>query len=198
MIPDHIEDESYSIVQTRDNGFAICGRAKAARPNQFDALLMKTDGSGNPQWLWIVPGDSIDEAHSVAVDFSGDILVAGWTKAFVVQPVDPANLFVAKFSPAGNFIWSFSYGWINGAEKVVDDRSLVPTFDSGCVVCGPTTSVGQVRQGILSGRSVMAGLTVRKRSLTTVRWYQHLIVVVLYVGQRPVLVRVSQTPIFSL
>ncbi|MCR4423711.1 MAG: hypothetical protein QHH29_04755 [bacterium] len=142
MIPDHIEDESYSIVQTRDNGFAICGRAKAARPNQFDALLMKTDGSGNPQWLWIVPGDSIDEAHSVAVDFSDDILVAGWTKAFVVQPVDPANLFVAKFSPAGNFIWSFSYGWINGAEKVVDDRSLVPTFDSGCVVCGPTTSVG--------------------------------------------------------
>ncbi len=142
MSPNHMEDESYSIVQTRDGGFAICGRAKATQPNQFDALLMKTDGSGNPQWLWIVPGDSTDEAYSVAVDFNGDILTAGWTKGFVAQPVDPANLFVTKFNLAGNFVWSFSYGWTNGAEKVLDDRSLVPTPDSGCVVCGPTTSVG--------------------------------------------------------
>ncbi len=143
MFPNHMEDEAYSIVQTSDYGFAVGGRAKATAPNLFDAFLLKTDAIGNPNWLWIVPGDSNDEAHSVAFEpYTRDILVAGWTNSFLAQPNDPANLFVARLNLTGNLLWSFHYGWPNGAEKVLDDRSLVTTPDSGCIVCGPTTSVG--------------------------------------------------------
>lgn len=141
MFPNHMEDEGRSIVQTLDNGYAVCGRAKATGPAQFDAYLLKLNSSGFPVWVQIVPGESTDEAYSVARDNMGDILVGGWTKTFCA-PGDSANLFVGVFNNAGGMLGSWNYGWFNGSEKLLDDRSLIATPDTAMVVCGPTTSVG--------------------------------------------------------
>lgn len=139
MEPNHWEDEGHSIAQTLDSGLVVCGRAKATGPHQFDAFLLRLDPAGFPLWLRIVPGDSSDEARSVAIDDMGHILVAGWT----AQISNPANLFVGVFDYAGAMIGSWIYGWANGSEKVLDDRSLIiSTPESTLVVCGPTTSVG--------------------------------------------------------
>ncbi|MEO0070983.1 MAG: hypothetical protein ABIK39_02725 [candidate division WOR-3 bacterium] len=141
MMPNHMEDEGRSIVQTLDTGYVVCGRAKATNPAQYDAYLMKLNSSGAPLWVQIVPGDSTDEAYSTAIDNIGNIFVGGWTQSFCPLG-DPANLFVAIFNMAGGLIGSWNYGWINGSEKLLDDRSLIATPDSAIVVCGPTTSVG--------------------------------------------------------
>ncbi|MGQ9707825.1 MAG: hypothetical protein ACUVUR_02990 [bacterium] len=141
MFPNHVEDEGHSIAQTLDNGLIVCGRAKATNPAQFDAFLLRLNAAGIPTWLQIVPGDSNDEARSVAIDNMEHILVAGWTASYC-QPGDPANLFVGLFDYFGTMIGSWNYGWANGSEMVLDDRSLISTPDTGIVVCGPTTSVG--------------------------------------------------------
>ncbi len=141
MSPNHIEDEGRSIVQSLDYGLVVCGRAKATSPVQFDAFLLKLNATGIPIWVRIVPGDSNEQASSVAVDNMADILVAGWTTSYC-QTGDPANLFVGVFNYAGTLLGSWNYGWQNGSEMVLDDRSLISTPDTAMVVCGPTTSVG--------------------------------------------------------
>jgi len=143
MQPSHMEDEAYSIVETPDYGFAVCGRAKTVNSALFNAFLLKLDMMGNFQWLRILgPANYSDEARSVAVDNSEHILVAGRTLAFGTAPGSFEDIFVAKFDLGGNLAWSWTYGWANGNEQVLDDRSLVATSDGGSAVCGPTTSVG--------------------------------------------------------
>jgi len=142
LAPHHVEDEAYSIIETPDSGFAVCGRAKITTPAQFDAFLLKLNPSGNVQWLSCVPGEDEDEAYSVAVDQQQNILVAGWTKSFGTNPLGFADLFVSRFTLGGICLWARTYGWSTADEKVLDDRSLVATSDGGSAVCGPTWSVG--------------------------------------------------------
>ncbi len=143
MAPNHMEDEGYSIVQTADTGYAVVGRAKTISQAFFNPFVLKLDQRGNIQWLRTVPGeDADDEAYSVAVDLNGDILAGGWTRSFGTSPRNTADMFVSKFDLLGNILWSNSYGWPDGDEQVLDDRSLVGTSDHGSVLCGPTTSVG--------------------------------------------------------
>lgn len=104
MFPNHWE-EGYSIAQTLDSGLVVCGRAKATGTAQFDAFLLRLDPAGFPLWLRIVPGNSDDEARSVAIDNMWHTLVAGWTASYC-PPGDPANLFVGLFNYAGAMIGS--------------------------------------------------------------------------------------------
>lgn len=138
-----IEDEGHSIVQTPDMGFAVVGRMKASGPNQYDPFLLKLDPAGNVQWARVVPGAlDEDDAWSVAVDHDHRLLVAGWTRSFGSHPGATADAFVARFGLDGSPIWSNTYGLPAGDEKVLDDRSLVATFDGGSAVSGLTTSMG--------------------------------------------------------
>lgn len=141
MSPNHREDEGRSIVQTLDSGYVICGRAKVTSPSNFDAYLLKLNGAGRPSWVRVVPGDSNEEASSVAIDNMRNIFVAGWTNSYTPSQ-DPANLFVGIFNYAGALQGSWNYGWPGGSEKVINDRSLIAAPDTTMVVCGPTTSVG--------------------------------------------------------
>ncbi len=141
--PMHTEDEGHSIVQTPDTGFAVCGRMKATTPNNYDPFLLKLDPSGNVQWARVVPGVADEEdAWSVALDRENRILVSGWTRSFGTNPQVSADAFVARFALDGSLLWSKTYGWPNGNEQVLDDRSLVATVDHGSAFCGLTTSKG--------------------------------------------------------
>ena len=136
------EDEGYSIVQTIDGGYAVAGRAKVLVPGNFDAVVLKLDPLGNVQWMDFVGGSGDDEAYSVAEDVQRNIMAAGWTLSFGTNPMVATDILVLQCSSSGVPIWQSTYGWPDGDEKVLDDRSLVATLDGGSALCGPTTSVG--------------------------------------------------------
>ena len=142
IAPTHVVDEGYSIVQTPDMGYAVCGRANALGPVLHSPFLLKLDPMGLIQWVYVSGANYSDEAYSVAVDLAGDILVAGRTLSFGTAPGTFHDMFVAKFTVPGMSMWSQTYGWSTGDEEVWDDRSLTGTQDGGSCVCGPTTSVG--------------------------------------------------------
>lgn len=140
----NLADEAYSLVQTPDSGYVLVGRfIPSPEPPFFRPFVMKVDATGSFQWVNTVTGiEAADEAFSVALDTGGDILVAGHTWSYGTSPGVTSDLFVARFTPSGVPVWSWTYGWPGGDEHVLDDRSLVATADGGCAVCGPTTSVG--------------------------------------------------------
>lgn len=86
----------------------------------LDAFVSKFDSSGNYLWAIRLGNSGGDSAKSIAVDGSGNVLVAG--DFYGTVDFDPAagianltssgqgDIFIAKFDTYGNFIWAKSMG----------------------------------------------------------------------------------------
>jgi hypothetical protein len=135
-------EEGYSIVQTRDHGYAVAGRAEILAVGSFDAYVLKLDSLGNLLWMNYVGGEADDEAYSVVEDMQTNVMAAGWTKSYGTNPGVTADIFALQCTPSGIPIWQATYGWPVQDEQVLDDRSLVATMDGGSALCGLTRSVG--------------------------------------------------------
>jgi len=88
-----------------------------------DAFLVKLDPDGTHVWSNGYGGPTTDQGLAVLVDGSQNVLVAGTTDS---ESVDfgggelvndsTANVFLAKFNPEGEHLWSHSYGGTFKAE----------------------------------------------------------------------------------
>ncbi|MGZ6034409.1 MAG: SBBP repeat-containing protein, partial [Myxococcaceae bacterium] len=92
-----------------------------------DIVLLKLDADGNVQWVRETGSTKTDEPTSVAVDGEGNVLVAGYTTGVLDGPGNAGtfDLFVAKFDPAGTYLWARQLGTpgIDVATAVAADAS---------------------------------------------------------------------------
>ena len=51
MYGGYLDDDANSLIQTSDVGFALAGNTNSFGAGQTDALIIKTDASGNPLWV---------------------------------------------------------------------------------------------------------------------------------------------------
>ncbi|MGK3987459.1 hypothetical protein WME99_30745 [Sorangium sp. So ce136] len=99
-------------------------------PGTADVYVAKLDSAGNDLWSETFGGETVQIANSVAIDGSGDIVLAGTffgSLDFGGGPLvsaggrayDPhwegtlqwgGDIFLAKLDGAGDFVWSRSYG----------------------------------------------------------------------------------------
>ncbi len=82
------------------------------RPGLYDLFLMKFDREGNKLWVRLAGTPEHDYAYSVAVDSAGNAYVAGYTEGALggQQNAGGADIFLLKFDPEGNLIWSRQMG----------------------------------------------------------------------------------------
>ncbi len=87
----------------------------------FDAFLAKYDGSGSFLWVKGMGAGGNDQGWSVAVDGNGNAYVTGFFSeqgAFfdfynnigALTSAGRSDVFLAKYDPAGNFLWSKGMG----------------------------------------------------------------------------------------
>jgi len=140
--PAHIIDEGYGITET-PYGLVVVGRSSNPITQILDAFIMWLDPLGNHLGTGVLSGDGGAEAYSVVYDnLTQTVGVAGWIN-ITYQPLVNTDIFVAKFPPVfGPPMWSNYYGWPEGDEKVMDDRSLIVTHDGHYAVSGWTYSRG--------------------------------------------------------
>jgi hypothetical protein len=74
-------DEGYSVAQTTDGGYIIAGETEVSVTNR-DACLIKTDATGNPQWMKTFGGVDFDNAHSVAQTSDSGYIIGGYTWSY--------------------------------------------------------------------------------------------------------------------
>ena len=108
-----------------------------------DSFIMKYDSSGTPLWARRLCGTLLDQAQSVTVDSSGNVIVAGYyqsnplnifaangtTVYFTLTNGGASDAFVVKYNSSGTPLWARRIG-----GTVSDLANSVSTDSSGNIV----------------------------------------------------------------
>ena len=121
-------ENCFSIKQTSDSGFIICGYTNSFGAGGYDAYLVKTDSIGNLQWQKTYGGSSWDFAYWAEQTNDGGYIVAGETFSFA----NNGRSYLIKTDSNGDTLWTKTYGDTlrNWAKEVHQ------TADSGFVFAG--------------------------------------------------------------
>ena len=129
------DDEIFSIIQTKDRGYAVCGYTGAKDWGEVDSWIIKLDKTLNIEWDKIFGGIGWDEANSMLQTEDGSFIVFGF-----VQSKDKGREdgWIAKLDENGEMVWDKAFGGSQNEEIF----SGIKTVDGGYVVCGYTESKG--------------------------------------------------------
>ena len=126
-------DQAYSIILSRDGGYAIAGR-NVPDETGFrgpDFWLVKTDTQGLVEWNYTYGGIEHERARSVVQTADGGYALLGETDSFGAGSFD---FWLVKTDINGTAQWNQTYGGFNCEIP----HSLVQTSDGGLVLIGTT------------------------------------------------------------
>ncbi|MFC1851904.1 hypothetical protein ACFL27_17060 [candidate division CSSED10-310 bacterium] len=120
------QDLSYSVQQTNDGGYIICGSTENGRS---DIYLLRTDAVGNKMWSRTYSGEGFDEGRSVQLTSDGAFIMCGWLED---KSGHQSNIFLLKIDDGGNELWSREYAPADHNQGY----SVQQTADGGYIICG--------------------------------------------------------------
>ncbi len=102
----------------------------------YDAFLAKYSAAGNLLWTQQLGTSALDVASGVAVDAAGSAFITGYTKGSLGGPNAGGNdAFLAKYSAAGNLLWTQQLGTSEGDRA----RSVAVDAVGSAFVIGATS-----------------------------------------------------------
>ena len=131
-------DVAKSIIQTKDEGYAIAGFIWTVYASKQDIWIIKLGENGNIEWDKTFDGDKDDVAYSLIQTRDGGYVVAGSTGLRLWGEV---NCWVIKLDAKGNMEWDNNFGG-TGWDEVY---SITQITDGSYVVTGCVWSKGAGR-----------------------------------------------------
>ena len=119
---------AFDLAETPEGGFAIAGRATSSNQGS-DALLIKTDSSGNTQWTKTFGEQLNDEARSLVLTADGGFALGGFSWSLGAGLSD---YWLLKADADGTMLWQESFGGIARDSA----HSLIQTSDGGFALTG--------------------------------------------------------------
>jgi hypothetical protein len=128
-------DQVWSVVQTKDGGYALAGYTWSFGVEGCDAWLVKTDENGTVEWNQTYGGWLDDFAFSVVQTDDGGYALAGGTSSSGAGYTD---FWLVKANATGAMEWNKTYG------DLLDDvaYSMIQTKDGGYALAGETIRYG--------------------------------------------------------
>jgi hypothetical protein len=129
-------DGANSLVQTSDGGYTIAGYTYSSGTGYSDAILIKTDSSGNMIWKQTY-GEAGENsgANSLIQTSDGGYLLAGYTNS---SGAGTADVWAVKTDSLGNQEWNETFGGAGYSEAT----SVIQTSDGGYTLAGYSNSFG--------------------------------------------------------
>ncbi len=123
-----------SVVQTNDGGYILAGHTQIHGGTDRQALLVKTDSSGNFEWNKTYGDIYTDEAHFVLQAIDGGYIVVGVSWSSTVT----GHFWAFKVDASGKMQWNKTYG----GQYNDNAWSMVKTSDGGYAMAGFTNNYG--------------------------------------------------------
>ncbi|HYV91914.1 MAG TPA: T9SS type A sorting domain-containing protein [Chitinophagales bacterium] len=139
---DSLDEFAYSVKQTPDGGFIICGYTASFGAGNNDVYLIRINSSGDTLWTRTYGGVNDDEGNAVAVTNDGGFMIIGNTKSYGAGNDD---VYMIRTNSAGDTLWTKIFGG-SGEDQA---RSMNKTDDGGYIITGFTNSYGQGNGDVL-------------------------------------------------
>lgn len=140
----------YCVKTLPDSGFILCGSTTSFGAGGTDAMLIKTDASGNAVWTKYFGATGNDGVYSLARTSDHGFVLAGYTFNFGAVS---DNAWIIKTDSAGNQQWAEHFGG-NGSERAM---SIVQDVNHDFVFSGYSNSYGGGSQDFYLVRLDSAG-----------------------------------------
>jgi predicted secreted protein len=128
-------DYAFSVVQTSDGGYALCGPENSFGAGGQDVWLVKTDASGNMQWNKTYGGTGTDYMDQMIRTADGGYAISGYSTSWGAGGQD---VWLVKTDASGNMQWNKTYGG-TGADN---GFHMIQTVEGGYAIIGSTSSFG--------------------------------------------------------
>jgi len=128
-------ERAFTVQQTIDAGYIIGGFTTSSGAGGNDALLIKTDASGNMLWAQTYGGTLSDICHSILQTPDQGYIFTGFTNSFGAGNSD---VYLVKTDMDGNILWTKAYG----GTGIDQGNSYYRTTDGGYIIAGYTASYG--------------------------------------------------------
>jgi len=129
------DDCAYSIIQTKDEGYAISGYTRSKGAGKADAWVIKLNNKGNMVWNKTFGGYDNDIARSIIQTEDGDYVIVGETQS---KGAGEWDAWIIKLDEQGNIEWDKTIGG-SSWDSIL---SIIQTEDGDYVVAGWTMSKG--------------------------------------------------------
>jgi len=128
-------DVAYSIIQTKDGGYAIAASTGIKLWGEDNCWVIKLNAKGDMEWDNNFGGTNWDEIYSIIQTKDGNFITTGcvWSKG-----AGRGDVRVAKLNEKGDLVWDKTFGGSENDEA----HSIIQTEDEGYAVVGWTKSKG--------------------------------------------------------
>ncbi len=130
------DNEGYSIIQTKDQGYAITGETDAYGAGGYDVYVIKLNSGGNLQWTKTIGGRKNDVGNSIIQSRDGGYAITGNTYSF--NDTVNGDVYAIKLDSSGNLQWTRTIGGTN----VDAGESIFQTREGDFAIGGYTSSYG--------------------------------------------------------
>ena len=126
-------NEPFLVSATSDGGFILCGTTYVSGVQQNDAVLIKTDASGNIQWSKTYGGSVNEQPNFVKQNTDGTYVAVGTTNSYGAGN----DIFFLKTDQSGNPMSYIVYG--TGGTNDEEAYSVTDAHYGDYVIVGTTT-----------------------------------------------------------
>jgi hypothetical protein len=103
-------EEGWDIEQTADGGFVMLGSTTNAETNDRDVLLVKTDASGNQQWLKKYGGPADQVGRSLIISSDGRLVMCGSTVTDTINNIMRRSIYALVTDASGTVLSENVFG----------------------------------------------------------------------------------------
>ncbi|NQV17243.1 MAG: Ig-like domain-containing protein [Armatimonadetes bacterium] len=128
-------ERGFSVAQTADEGYIICGYTNSYGAGGADAWLIKTDNSGIEQWNNTFGGSEWDYGLSACQTIDEGYIITGFTYSYGSGQTD---LWLIKTDSDGSEDWIKTFGGIEWDYG----QSVSQAEDGGYIITGYSSSYG--------------------------------------------------------
>jgi len=114
-----------SVLQTRDNGYAVAGSAWMVGTEFYNCYLIKTNSEGDLVWDKTYGGDNAVYGASIDLTYGDGFIITGLFKNTKTEVAGEGDVYLLKTDGSGNLQWENHYGgdgWEIGNSVIEDSR----------------------------------------------------------------------------